>query len=117
MRSPSSGPSPAAGDRGQDGARPAGRASQRGAISATKPARSAGVGERALEHEVPDVLQRALLGELDAPVLAVVVEALVAADVADRGLGDDHALQAARDSIAGLSTGWIRAASSGRGSR
>ena len=37
----------------------------------------------ALEHQVPDVLERALLGEVDRGVLAVVVEALEAAHVAD----------------------------------
>ena len=35
------------------------------------------------------------LGELDGRVLAVVVEALEAADVAELGVGDDHALEAA----------------------
>ena len=53
------------------------------------------VGQRAVDHQPPHVLERTLLGELDGRVLAVVVEALVAADVADLGVGDDHALQAA----------------------
>ena len=52
------------------------------------------VGQLALEEEVPDVLERALLGQLDRRVLAVVEEALLPADVADGGLGHHHALEA-----------------------
>jgi len=47
-----------------------------------------------LVEEVPDVLHGALLGQLRGVVLAVVVEALLATDVAHRRLGDDHALEA-----------------------
>ncbi len=52
-------------------------------------------GKVALVEEVPDVLQRHLLGQLDGVVLAVVVEALLAPDVADFGLGHDHAFEPA----------------------
>ena len=48
----------------------------------------------ALEQQVPDVLERPLLGQLDGRVLAVVVEALLAADVADRRLRDHDAFEA-----------------------
>ena len=53
----------------------------------------------ALEQQEPHVLQRALVGQLDRRVLAVVVEALEAADVADLRLGDDHALEPGGASI------------------
>ena len=52
--------------------------------------------EVALEEEVPHVLERQLVGQLDGVVLAVVVEALEAAHVAHRGLGHDHALEPGR---------------------
>src|SRR2546423_270630 len=42
-----------------------------------------------LEEQVPHVFERALLTELDRVVLTVVVEALLAAHVAYRGLGHD----------------------------
>ena len=51
-------------------------------------------GQLALEHQVPDVLQRPLLGQVRGRVLAVVVEALLAPDVAHRRLGHDHPGQA-----------------------
>src|SRR5690606_14824409 len=51
-------------------------------------------GEFAADHEVPDLLEGAVLGEVDGVVLAVVVEALFASDVADLGVGDDDAIKA-----------------------
>ncbi len=48
-------------------------------------------------HQVPDVLKRALLSELGRVVLAVVEEAFLPSHVADRRLGDLHALEATRD--------------------
>ena len=53
------------------------------------------VRELALEEQVPDVLEGADCGELGRRVLAVVVEAFAPSHVAELGLGDDHALQAA----------------------
>ena len=55
-----------------------------------------GVGEVAEQEEVPHVLEAAGLGQLDGGVLAVVEEALGAADVADRGVGHDEALEPGR---------------------
>ena len=52
-----------------------------------------------MEEEVPDILEGAGLGQVDRVVLAVVVEALEAADVADLGLGDDDPLEALRDLV------------------
>ena len=54
------------------------------------------VGQRAVEQQVPDVLELPLLGQLDGRVLAVVVEALLPSYVADLGLGNDQAFQAWR---------------------
>ena len=67
-----------------------------GFTSAANASRSAADGQVPVEEQVPDVLERQLVGQLDGVVLAVVVEALEAADVADRGLGDDHALEPGR---------------------
>ena len=67
-----------------------------GRTSSRKASRSAADGQLALEEQVPHVLERHLAGQLDRRVLAVVVEALEAPDVADRGLGDDDALEARR---------------------
>jgi hypothetical protein len=53
-------------------------------------------GQLALEEQVPDVLQRALLAEVDGAVLPVVVEALHPPHVADLGLGHDHPLEPRR---------------------
>ena len=53
-------------------------------------------GERAFEQQVPHVLERPLLGQLHGVVLAVVVEALEAAHVADRRLRDHHSFEPAR---------------------
>ena len=63
------------------------------------------VGEIAVEQEMPDVLERALLGQLDRRVLPVVEEALLAAHVADRRLGHHHALEPCRDVAARLARG------------
>src|SRR5207302_8699254 len=60
-------------------------------------------------QQVPHVLEGPLLGELDRVVLAVVVEALQPADVAELGLGHDRALQPAGASTASCSTGRILA--------
>ena len=49
-----------------------------------EPARLAGVGELALEQQVPDVFERSPRREVDGRVLAVVEEALLAPDVAHR---------------------------------
>ncbi len=49
--------------------------------------------QHAVEHQLPHLLQRALLGEPRRRTAAVVVEALLATHVADPRLGDDHALQ------------------------
>src|SRR5690349_8130574 len=68
-----------------------------GCMPAAAPIRDTALRKRrelALEHEVPHVLERTLLREVDRRVLAVVVEALVPTDVADLCLGDDHALEA-----------------------
>ncbi len=55
-----------------------------------------GVGrERAAEHQVPHVFEAAGGGELDGRVLAVVVEALPAPDVAQPGFGDHDSREAA----------------------
>ena len=51
----------------------------------------------ALEEQVPHVLERPLLRQLDRVVLPVVVEALEAAHVADGRVGHDHALEALGD--------------------
>ena len=53
---------------------------------------------------MPDVLEAALLGQLDATVLAVVEEALLAADVADLRLGHRQPLQPLRH-LAGVPVG------------
>jgi hypothetical protein len=50
--------------------------------------------EVTVEQQVPHVLEGPVSGEVRRRVLAVVVEALVATDVAEVGLGDDEALQA-----------------------
>ena len=63
------------------------------------------VGQLAPEEEVPDVLERALLGQLDRGVLAVVEEALLAAHVADGRLGHHHALEPGRHVAARLAGG------------
>ena len=55
--------------------------------------------EPALEQQVPDVFERTRLREVDRAVLAVVVEALEAADVADGRVGDDDAFEALRDLV------------------
>ena len=54
---------------------------------------------------MPDVLERALLGQLDRRVLPVVEEALLAAHVADRRLGHHHALEPGRHVPARLAGG------------
>ena len=81
--------------------RPGGRARRR-RTSAPKAAEAAASGSSPSEQEVPDVLQGALLGQLDRRVLPVVEEALLTAHVADRRLGHDHALEPGRDLAAGL---------------
>ena len=54
------------------------------------------VGQLALDEQVPDLLERAAAGQLGGVVAAVVEEALLAAHVAHRGLGDGHTLESAR---------------------
>ncbi len=49
------------------------------------------VGQLAVQHQVPDVLEGAGRRQLDGGVLAVVVKALDAPDVTQLGLGDDDA--------------------------
>ncbi len=63
------------------------------------------VGQLAPEEEMPDVLERALLGQVDGRVLPVVEEALLAAHVADGRLRHHHALQAGRHVPTGLGGG------------
>ena len=63
------------------------------------------VGQLAPEQEVPDVLERARLGQVDGGVLPVVEEALLAAHVADGRLGHDDALEPGRDVPARLGGG------------
>ena len=55
---------------------------------------SAGVRQRPVEHQLPDVLEAAALCQLDGGVLAVVVEALAPPDVPEHGVGDDDAREA-----------------------
>ena len=97
--------------RSSGGASPAARAmsgstaftaagiSRSGAISARNASDCSRRGESSFEEQVPHVFDRALLGELDRVVLAVVVEAFEAAHVADRRLGDDDALEPAGDVV------------------
>ena len=63
------------------------------------------VGQLAPEEEMPHVLERPLLGQVDGRVLAVVEEALLPADVADRGLGHHDALEPGRYVAARLGGG------------
>ena len=53
-----------------------------------------GVGQVADGHEVPDLLEAVVAGELGGVVAAVVVEAGLAVDVADGGVGDGDAVEA-----------------------
>ena len=99
VRRPLSGVPPAAaisGQRGRDGLRhPAQRAPSRPRTGAT----AAGSGSAAVDHEGADVREAAGAGQLDRGVLAVVVEALVAADVAEVGGGDHHAAETAGGTV------------------
>ena len=52
--------------------------------------------EVTVDEQVPDVFERELVGQLDRVVLAVVVEALEAAHVADGRLRHDHAFEPGR---------------------
>ena len=70
--------------------------SRSGAISLGERGALGGGREVALEEQEPHVLEAELVGQLHGVVLAVVVEALEAADVADRRLGHDHALEPGR---------------------
>ena len=91
--------SPARAIAGSTSATAAGIA-RRGRMSAANASRSASVvGQLALEQQVPDVFERALLREVDGAVLAVVVEAFEAAHVADGRVGDDDAFEALRDFV------------------
>ena len=63
------------------------------------------VGQLAAEEEVPDVLERAGLGQVDGGVLPVVEEAFLASDVADGRLGHDDTLEPGRDVPARLGGG------------
>ena len=98
MRRPSSGPRPGAAvaTARTRSSRPSGSA-RCAATSAANRRAPVGVGQLAVDEEGPDVLERAVLRQLDGVVLAVVEEALLAADVADARLGHDHALEAPRD--------------------
>ena len=55
------------------------------------------VGQLAVDEERPHLLEGAVPSQLGRVVLAVVVEALAPADIADRGLGDGDPGQAAGD--------------------
>ena len=73
---------------------------RRGRMSAANASRSASVvGSSTFEEQLPDVFERARLGEVDGAVLAVVVEALEAAHVADGRVGDDDAFEALRNLV------------------
>src|SRR5215207_7553990 len=72
----------------------------RGHAASSRDAAGVGVacchrGQLALEQQVPHVFERTNRRQLGGRVLAVVVEAFEAAHVAEFGVGDDHALQAA----------------------
>ena len=54
-------------------------------------------GQGTVEEELPNVLEGAFLCQLHRRVLAIVIEALQAADVTDLGLGDLDSLQAGRN--------------------
>ena len=62
------------------------------------------IGELAAEQEMPGVLERALLGQLDGGVLPVVEETLLAPHVADGRLGHHHTFEPRRD-VAALLAG------------
>ena len=49
------------------------------------------------QEQMPGLFEGAPLGQLDGGVLAVVVEALVPAHIAESGLGRDHVGQPTRD--------------------
>ena len=82
-------------DRRQHGADGIGQSAQRPHLGLERGALGRGDGQCAVDHELHHVAEGSLRGELDGRVLAVVVEALGAADVADLGVGDHHALEAA----------------------
>ena len=63
------------------------------------------VGQLAAEKQMPHVLERPRLGQVDGRVLPVVEEALLAPHVPDGGLGDDDALEARRHVPARLGGG------------
>ena len=58
--------------------------------------RGGGVWELASEEQEPDVLEGALAGQFDGRVLPIVEETLLAAHVADGGIGHHHPLQSSR---------------------
>ncbi len=82
------------GDGGQGVTDVVGQVAQGGGLGGERRA-LLGVGEGAVAHQVPDILEAAVLGQFDGRVLAVVVEALAPSDVAQRGLGDDDARESA----------------------
>lgn len=55
-----------------------------------------GAGQRAVDHQMPHVLEAAGLREIDGGVLAIVMEALPAPDVTQGGVGDDDTRQTSR---------------------
>ena len=58
-----------------------------------QPAQLAGPGQLAHQQQVPDLLERAVTGELGGVIAAVVVEALFTTDIPDQGLGHRHPLE------------------------
>ena len=67
------------------------------ATSARKRGQLGVVGQVADGDEVPDLLEAVVAGELGGVVAAVVEEAGLAVDVADRGVGDGDAVEAGGD--------------------
>ncbi len=67
--------------------------SRRPATSRAKALGFGPVGQGPVEQQLPHVLQRPVGGQLDGRVLPVVEEALLAPDVAHRGLGHHDAFE------------------------
>ena len=64
------------------------------ASSSAKAARRLRSRQAAVEQQLPHVLEGATSGQIGGRVLAIVEEALAAADVADGRLGDDDSFEA-----------------------
>ncbi len=77
---------------GQHPGQPGGKGPEAGHLG-REPTRRTGVGELALEEQVPDVLERSPRRQVDGRVLAVMEEPLLAPDVAQCCLGRHDPLQ------------------------